>query len=96
VPSASEGATRRALLIEINYVGHKQGVLSGCHNDALNMVQYIKNGHAFKDEDIAICWTTASIRRKPKRISYKLTRISSRLQKLAMPSFVTILDTAER
>jgi metacaspase-1 len=54
VPSASEGATRRALLIGINYVGHKQGVLSGCHNDALNMVQYIKDVHAFKDEDIVI------------------------------------------
>lgn len=30
--------TRRAVLIGINYVGHKQGQLNGCHNDAFNMV----------------------------------------------------------
>jgi hypothetical protein len=31
VPDGATG-TRRALLIGINYVGHEQGVLSGCHN----------------------------------------------------------------
>jgi hypothetical protein len=28
----------RAVMIGINYVGHEQGELSGCHNDVLNMV----------------------------------------------------------
>lgn len=41
VPPESTGA-RRALLIGINYIGHESGVLSGCHNDVLNMVEYIK------------------------------------------------------
>ena len=36
VPNESTG-TRRALMIGINYVGHSQGVLSGCHNDVGNM-----------------------------------------------------------
>lgn len=31
VPPAATG-TRRAVMIGINYVGHDQGVLSGCHN----------------------------------------------------------------
>jgi metacaspase-1 len=41
VPPEATG-TRRALLIGINYIGHESGVLSGCHNDVLNMVKYIK------------------------------------------------------
>jgi hypothetical protein len=31
----------RAVMIGINYVGHEQGELSGCHNDVLNMVSCI-------------------------------------------------------
>eukprot|EP00281_Chroomonas_sp_CCMP1168_P019422 CAMPEP_0206232774 /NCGR_PEP_ID=MMETSP0047_2-20121206/11603_1 /ASSEMBLY_ACC=CAM_ASM_000192 /TAXON_ID=195065 /ORGANISM="Chroomonas mesostigmatica_cf, Strain CCMP1168" /LENGTH=389 /DNA_ID=CAMNT_0053656549 /DNA_START=150 /DNA_END=1316 /DNA_ORIENTATION=+ len=31
----------KALLIGINYVGHKQGELSGCHNDVKTMQQFI-------------------------------------------------------
>lgn len=34
VPDETSG-TRRALMIGINYVGHEQGELSGCHNDVL-------------------------------------------------------------
>lgn len=53
VPEESTG-TRRALLIGINYIGHDSGVLSGCHNDVLNMVEYIKNVHGFSEENITI------------------------------------------
>nr|B7G6D3.2 RecName: Full=Metacaspase III c; Short=PtMCA-IIIc; Contains: RecName: Full=Small subunit p10; Contains: RecName: Full=Large subunit p20 [Phaeodactylum tricornutum CCAP 1055/1] len=53
VPPAATG-TRRALLIGINYVGHEQGVLRGCHNDVKNMVEYIKAVHGFEDENITI------------------------------------------
>lgn len=53
VPDESAG-TRRALLIGINYVGHEQGVLSGCHNDVLNMIEYIKDVHGFEDENITV------------------------------------------
>jgi hypothetical protein len=38
VPSEATGV-RRAVMIGINYVGHEQGELSGCHNDVLNMVR---------------------------------------------------------
>lgn len=41
-------------MIGINYVGHDQGQLSGCHNDVMNMVSYIKNVHGFEDENITI------------------------------------------
>ena len=47
VPNETSG-TRRALLIGINYVGHSPGELSGCINDVLNMINYIKDG-AFSD-----------------------------------------------
>jgi hypothetical protein len=42
VPDAYQefpGATKRAVLIGINYRGHKKGELRGCHNDAFNMVR---------------------------------------------------------
>ena len=39
VPSDATGGVRRAVMIGINYVGHEQGELSGCHNDVLNMVR---------------------------------------------------------
>lgn len=53
VPSEATG-TRRAVLIGINYVGHKQGVLSGCHNDVKNMLEYIREVHGFQDANITI------------------------------------------
>ena len=53
VPDETSG-TRRALLIGINYTGHDQGVLSGCHNDVLNMIEYIKDVHGFEDENITV------------------------------------------
>jgi hypothetical protein len=54
VPPSCEGGTRRALLIGINYVGHKQGVLSGCHNDVKNMLEYIKDVHGFKAQNCTV------------------------------------------
>lgn len=53
VPPGSEGGTRRAVVIAINYVG-QQGELSGCHNDGYNMIEYIKNVHGFPEENITI------------------------------------------
>lgn len=44
---------RRALLIGINYVG-QQGELSGCHNDVLNIKEYIMDIHGFKEENITL------------------------------------------
>jgi hypothetical protein len=48
VPSDSRGA-RRALLIGINYVG-QQGQLSGCHNDANNIKQYLIQKQGFLEK----------------------------------------------
>jgi len=53
VPPDFEG-TRRAVLIGINYLGHEQGELSGCHNDALNMKDYIMDVHGFEEDNITI------------------------------------------
>uniref|UniRef100_A0A7S1Y5I7 Peptidase C14 caspase domain-containing protein n=1 Tax=Grammatophora oceanica TaxID=210454 RepID=A0A7S1Y5I7_9STRA len=53
VPDETSG-TRRALLIGINYIGHSAGVLSGCHNDVGNMVEYIKDVHGFPEENITL------------------------------------------
>ena len=38
----------------INYIGHEQGVLSGCHNDVLNMKEYMKKVHGFAEKDITV------------------------------------------
>lgn len=46
--------TKRALLIGINYVGAESGVLSGCHNDVHNMVEYIRDVHGFAEENITV------------------------------------------
>jgi metacaspase-1 len=40
--------------IRYSYIGAEQGVLSGCHNDALNMLEYIKDVHGFDDSNITI------------------------------------------
>uniref|UniRef100_A0A7S1CX21 Peptidase C14 caspase domain-containing protein n=1 Tax=Cyclophora tenuis TaxID=216820 RepID=A0A7S1CX21_CYCTE len=53
VPNETTG-TRHALMIGINYVGHEQGVLSGCHNDVGNMKNYIMAVHGFPEENITV------------------------------------------
>ena len=45
--------TRRAVLIGINYEG-QNGELSGCHNDCLNMKDYIMNEWGFEEENIVV------------------------------------------
>lgn len=50
VPDGFSG-TKRAVMIGINYVG-QQGELSGCHNDAMNMKEYLVNFHEFPEENI--------------------------------------------
>jgi hypothetical protein len=45
--------TRRALMIGINYVG-QNGELSGCHNDVLNMKEYLMDVHEFEEENMII------------------------------------------
>jgi len=52
VPPNMSG-TRRAVMIGINYVG-QEGELAGCHNDVLNMKEYIMNVHGFEEENIDI------------------------------------------
>lgn len=53
VPPEATG-TRRAVMIGINYVGHEQGVLSGCHNDCMNMKKYIQKVHKFQPNNITV------------------------------------------
>jgi len=48
-----DGATKRALLVGINYVG-MQGELSGCHNDVINIKDYIMDVHGFLEENITV------------------------------------------
>lgn len=48
-----DGATKRALLVGINYVG-MCGELSGCHNDVLNIKEYIMDVHGFLEENIVV------------------------------------------
>lgn len=45
--------TCRAVIIGINYVG-QNGELSGCHNDANNMMEYLINEHGFQSENMTI------------------------------------------
>ena len=45
--------TKRAVLIGINYVG-QSGELRGCHNDVLNIIEYLKDVHGFKEENMTI------------------------------------------
>jgi len=47
-------ATKRAVLIGINYKGHKKGELFGCHNDAFNMYNYIQDFYGFQDQDVVV------------------------------------------
>ncbi len=45
--------TKRAVMIGINYVG-QQGELAGCHNDVLNMKEYLMDVHGFEDENMTV------------------------------------------
>jgi len=47
------GGRRRAVLIGINYVG-QDGELSGCHNDVLNIQQYLLNVLGFEEQDMEV------------------------------------------
>jgi metacaspase-1 len=44
---------RRALLVGINYIG-QNGQLSGCHNDVLNVKQYISQYHQFSEQHMIV------------------------------------------
>jgi len=48
-----EGATKRAVLTGINYCG-MQGELGGCHNDVLNIKEYLMDVHGFENENIVL------------------------------------------
>jgi hypothetical protein len=52
-PEGEFTGTKRAVLIGINYVG-QSGELAGCHNDVLNMVEYLKDVHGFEDDNMTI------------------------------------------
>ena len=45
--------TKRAVMIGINYVG-QQGELAGCHNDVLNMKEYLMDVHEFEEDNITV------------------------------------------
>jgi hypothetical protein len=45
--------TRKALIIGIGYKG-APWELPGCHNDAWNMIKYLKTVHGFEDDDFTI------------------------------------------
>jgi hypothetical protein len=51
-PTSAAG-TKRALVIGINYRG-TSGELSGCHNDAKNMIAFLKVHYGFEDRNITI------------------------------------------
>lgn len=54
VPSSSDGdGTKRAVIIGINYEGQK-GELSGCHNDANNVKEYLINEQGFSTSNITM------------------------------------------
>jgi metacaspase-1 len=46
--------TKRAVLIGINYQGHTQGELSGCHNDLWNIKDYIMEVWGLEESNITI------------------------------------------
>jgi hypothetical protein len=66
VPPSATG-TRRAVVIGINYTGHEQGVLTGCHNDARNMKQYLQKVHQFDPANIALLLDDGGKHTKPTR-----------------------------
>lgn len=52
VPPGATGM-KRAILIGINYTG-QQGQLSGCHNDATNIGEFLEKVHGFQKADMLI------------------------------------------
>lgn len=50
----SKQGTRYAVLIGINYTSHKQGQLSGCHNDVQNIRKYIMDVGNVQSKNITI------------------------------------------
>jgi len=52
-PNEGFSGTKRAVMIGINYVG-QNGELAGCHNDVLNMKEYLMDVHAFEEENMTI------------------------------------------
>lgn len=53
VNDSSNYGTKRAVLIGINYVGQR-GELSGCHNDAINMKEFLMNVHGFESRNMTV------------------------------------------
>jgi hypothetical protein len=45
--------TKRAVMIGINYVG-QNGELAGCHNDVLNMKEYLMDVHEFEEDNMIV------------------------------------------
>ena len=45
--------TKRAVMIGINYVG-QDGELAGCHNDVLNMKEYLLDVHEFEEHNMTV------------------------------------------
>lgn len=45
--------TKRAVMIGINYVG-QNGELAGCHNDVLNMKEYLMDVHEFEEDNMTV------------------------------------------
>lgn len=45
--------TKRAVMIGINYIG-QDGELRGCHNDVLNMKEYLMDVHGFEESNMNI------------------------------------------
>ena len=62
VPKGS--GRRRALLIGINYVGQK-GELTACHNDCLNIKEYLIEVHGFNESEMLILMDTDDNKYKP-------------------------------
>ena len=52
IPPACTG-TKRAILIGINYVG-QTGQLSGCHNDCLNMKDYVTKTYGIEEGNVVV------------------------------------------
>jgi metacaspase-1 len=52
--ASSASGQRRALLVGINYVGQGYGQLRGCHNDVLNVKNFICQVHGFPERDVLV------------------------------------------
>ena len=61
-----EQGQRHAVLVGINYAGQK-GELSGCHNDVLNIREYLVKVHGFQNENISVLMDDGRSRLPTKR-----------------------------